>query len=126
MSDQWFYGIADCNGLESFEHDLKEMAMDLFLEEEEKKKKTSQQFGMCLRAQANQQKHSVVYRVLLPDDSVDEIEKLMGENKNEEALQLLKKSCKETMVGTYGTTKAAAKKNWEMIPNRSLDTTGTA
>jgi hypothetical protein len=25
------------------------------------------------------------------------------------------------MLGTYGTTKAAAEKNWKMIPNADLD-----
>ncbi len=118
---QWYYGLADCHGIESFVHDLENEMMDLFLPVDDKKAKTSQQFAMCLRAQANAQRHAVVYRAKLPDAVATEIEDLLKKSKYVEALELLKDNAEEVMIGTYGTTKKAAEKNWKMIPNPDLD-----
>ena len=118
---QWYYGLADCHGIESFVHDLENEMMDLFLTGDDKKAKTNQQFAMCLRAQANAQRHAVVYRAKLPDAVATEIEDLLKKSKYVEALELLKDNAEEVMIGTYGTTKKAAEKNWKMIPNPDLD-----
>ena len=95
--------------------------MNLFMNDDDKKVKNSQQFVMCLRAQANAQRHAVVYRVELDDDVVPEIEDLVNSGKFEEALRKIKEYCKQVMIGIYGTTKSAAAKNWAMIPNKDLD-----
>lgn len=122
--DIWFYGLADANGIESFVEDLDIMASDVFLSDEDKKSKNSQQFAMCLRAQANQQRHAVVYRVLLDTEDSDAVESLIKDSKFADALTLVKEKAKEVQLGTYGTTKRAAEKNWNMIPNPSLDPHG--
>ena len=122
--DIWFYGLADANGIESFVEDLDIMASDVFLSDEDKKAKNSQQFAMCLRAQANQQRHAVVYRVLLDTEDSDVVESLIKDSKFTDALTLVKEKAKEVQLGTYGTTKRAAEKNWNMIPNPSLDPHG--
>lgn len=119
--DIWFYGLADSNGIESFVEDLDTMASDVFLSDEDKKAKNSQQFAMCLRAQANQQRHAVVYRVLLDTEDSDVVESLIKDSKFADALTLVKEKAKEVQLGTYGTTKRAAEKNWNMIPNPNLD-----
>lgn len=118
---QWYYGLADCHGIESFVHDLENEMMDLFMDSGDKKVKTSQQFAMCLRAQANQQRHAVVYRAKLSNDAAEHIEDLLKKSEYEGALEYLKDNAEEVMVGTYGTTKRAAEKNWKMIPNPDLD-----
>ena len=79
---------------------------------------------MCLRAQANQQRHAVVYRVLLDTEDSDVVESLIKDSKFTDALTLVKEKAKEVQLGTYGTTKRAAEKNWNMIPNPSLDPHG--
>lgn len=119
--DIWFYGLADANGVESFIEDLDVMASEVFQSDKEKKAKNSQQFAMCLRAQANQQKHSVVFRVLMNTEDSDQVETLMKESSFVEALQMIKDKAKEVQLGTYGTTKSAAAKNWGMISNPALD-----
>ena len=67
--NQWYYGLADCHGIESFVFDVDSQVEDLFFPIENKQAKTSQQFAMSLRAQANAQRHAVVYRALIPDES---------------------------------------------------------
>ena len=119
--NQWYYGIADCHGIESFVLDVDESVREIFFTNEENKQKTSQQFAMCLRAQANQQRHAVVYRALIPEGKDDEIEKTIKAGDYARGLQLVKEYATEVMVGTYGTTKKAAEKNWKMIPNPDLD-----
>jgi hypothetical protein len=117
----WFYGLADCHGIESFVHDLDDTSAALFFEEKDKKEKNSKQFAMCLRAQANQQRHAVVYRAAIPQSQIEVIEAFIKAGDYITALNEVKSSAKEIMLGTYGTTKAAAEKNWKMIPNADLD-----
>jgi hypothetical protein len=76
---------------------------------------------MCLRAQANQQRHAVVYRAAIPQSHVEIIEGFIKGGDYEAALKEIKDCSTEIMLGTYGTTKAAAEKNWKMIPNPDLD-----
>ena len=117
----WYYGIADCHGLESFITDVHERVMDLFFTEMEDKNKASNQFAMCLRAKENQQRHAVVYRVLLHLEVAEEIEKDMKDGNFLDALVKVKENALTLQVGTFMTTKAAAEKNWRMIPNPDLD-----
>jgi len=117
----WFYGLADCHGVESFVHDIDEGLTALFFSDSEKREKNSNQFAMCLRAQANQQRHAVVYRASIPQSKIEVIEAFIKGGDYEGALLEIKSCSSEIMLGTYGTTKAAAEKNWKMIPNPDLD-----
>lgn len=117
----WYYGLADCHGLESFIHDVHDDMMDLFFTKTESKSKNSDQYAMCLRARENQQRHAVVYRVCLPESITSEIEQCMKDGEYSQALSLVKENATETQMGTFMTTKAAAEKNWRMIPNPDLD-----
>ena len=117
----WFYGLADCHGVESFVHDIDDASKDIFMTQEDDKTIRSQQFAMCLRAQANAQRHAVVYRAAIPQNKIADIEALIKDSKYEDALNSIKENAAEIMLGTYGTTKAAAEKNWRMIPNADLD-----
>ena len=117
----WYYGLADCHGIESFVHDVDEAISNMFFEEGAAQKVRSEQFGMSMRAHANQQRHAVVYRVLIPMEIAAEVEKDIADGKYMEALIKLKAGATETQLGTYATTKSAAEKNWKMIPNPDLD-----
>jgi hypothetical protein len=117
----WFYGLADCHGVESFVHDVDDMSKEIFMTVEDDKVVRSQQFAMCLRAQANAQRHAVVYRAAIPQTKIADIEALIKDGKYVDALNSIKEHASEIMLGTYGTTKAAAEKNWRMIPNPDLD-----
>lgn len=117
----WFYGLADCHGVESFVHDVDDMSKEIFMTVEDDKVTRSQQFAMCLRAQANAQRHAVVYRASILHSKVADIEALIKDGKYMDALNSIKENAAEIMLGTYGTTKAAAEKNWRMIPNPDLD-----
>jgi hypothetical protein len=89
--------------------------------QEDDKVVRSQQFAMCLRAQANAQRHAVVYRAAIPQSKIADVEALIKDGKYTDALNAIKEHASEIMLGTYGTTKAAAEKNWKMIPNPDLD-----
>lgn len=117
----WFYGLADCHGVESFVHDLDDSSAALFLNNKDSKEKNSKQFAMCLRAQANQQRHAVVYRAAIPQSRIAIIESYIENGDYAGALNEIKSCYTEIMLGTYGTTKAEAKRNWEKIPNPRLD-----
>jgi len=117
----WYYGLADCHGLESFVHDVDDSMTDLFFTKQESKSKSSDQYAMCLRARENQQRHAVVYRVLLPEEIVKMIEQDLKDGNYQKALQEVKENTVKVQVGTFMTTKAAAEKNWRMIPNPDLD-----
>ena len=117
----WFYGLGDCHGVESFVHDIDDASKEIFMTQEDDKVVRSQQFAMCLRAQANAQRHAVVYRAAIPQSAIPGIETLIKDGKYTDALNSIKENASEIMLGTYGTTKAAAEKNWKMIPNPDLD-----
>lgn len=117
----WYYGLADANGLESFQEETSPMVLSVFFDPKEEKRIQGLQFAMALRAQANQQRHAVVYRVLLEDKDGDAIDALVKSGKVVEALIMLKNKAKSVLFSTHGTTLLAAKKNWRLIPNSDLD-----
>ena len=117
----WYYGLADANGLESFQEDIDPMAAAVFFSPEEQKKVKNYQFAMALRAQANQQRHAVVFRALVEDKDGDAIDALVKSGKVVEGLIMLKEKAKSVLFATHGTTLSAAKKNWKLIPNSDLD-----
>lgn len=117
----WYYGLADANGLESFQEDIDPMAAEVFFSPEEVKKVKNYQFAMALRAQANQQRHAVVFRALVEDKDGDAIDALVKAGKVVEGLIMLKEKAKSVLFATHGTTLAATKKNWKLIPNSDLD-----
>ena len=117
----WYYGIADCNGLESFNYIPAEGIIDLFLEEKDEKEIRDHVYFLALRANANSKRHAVVYRAAIPQSQIDVIEEFIKAGDYASALNEVKSCAKEVMLGTYGTTKSAAEKNWKMIPNPDLD-----
>lgn len=121
--DAWYYGLADCRGIESFVHDVDEAIASMFLEDGETERIKSNQFALAMRAMANPQRFAVVYRVLLPVEVAREVEKDLENGKYMEALNRVKKGAKVVELGTYATTKSAAEKRWKMIPNPDLDPT---
>lgn len=108
-----YYGIADAHGLESFRQatidldvggfniDPKELAM------------------MVLRAQANSQRHAVVYQVDLPVQSARDIQRMLDDGEYTEALLELKEKAKEVKLAR--STGHNAEKAWNKIPNPDLD-----
>jgi hypothetical protein len=116
-----YFGLADCHGLESFAFDPADSIKDFMLDDDTNKENNSKKIMMSLRANANAQRHAVVYRVSLEDAAADEIEKLLSEGKYVEALLKVKEHGEELELGTYGTTLSAAEKRWGMIPNPNLD-----
>jgi hypothetical protein len=121
--ENWYYGLADCNGVESFTLVIDEIA-DLFLDEPAAADVRGKQFALTMRAHSNQQRHAVVYRVKLDQEASKIIEELIKKGDYIEALVQIKARAIETQLGTYATTLSAAKKNWDMIPNPSLDPYG--
>ena len=99
------FGIADCYGIESY--------LDV------KKKKKVLAF-MQLRAEANRQRHAVVYEVeVLP--AVDrKIRGLLKKKDWVNSLKVLKKEA--SMVSVM--KRAGMKNSWGMIPNPKLDPYG--
>ena len=119
--ESWYYGLADCHGVESFVVEVDSVIHSMFLGDGSEQKVRAEQFGLSMRAHANAQRHAVVYRVLIPLDVAELIEKDIAAGKYLDALIKIKANAKETQLGTYATTKSAAEKNWNMIPNPDLD-----
>lgn len=117
----WFYGLADCHGVESFVHEVSPVARELFFAPEESENVQAGQYAMCLRAHANPQRHAVAYRVKMDDSKSDIVQEMLKKSQYIEALNFIKENCEELQLGTQYTTKKAAEKNWNMIPNPDLD-----
>lgn len=111
-----FHGIADANGLESFEPigfdaetgrfkaDLREISM------------------MVLRARANRHRYAVVFEADVPTEPAREIKSLMKEGKFEEALLKLKESTTKIKIAQLKEGgEDWARKAWKLIPNPDLD-----
>lgn len=109
-----YIGIADCHGLESFIPAKKFNA-----EEESFTMNNSAVAFMKMRADANRQRHAVVYKAKVSGDDSDEIERLMADGQYAEALIFLKDNARE--VGLIKSGMGNAEKSWNMIPNPDLD-----
>lgn len=117
----WFYGLADCHGVESFVHEVSPMARELFFAPEESENVSAGQYAMCLRAHANPQRHAVAYRVKMEEEDSNKVQEMLKNTQYVEALNYIKEHAIELQLGTQYTTKKAAEKNWKMIPNPDLD-----
>ena len=117
----WFYGLADCHGVESFVHEVSPIARELFFAPEESEDVIAGQYAMCLRAHANPQRHAVAYRVKMEESKSIEVQEMLKKTQYVEALRFIKENMEELQLGTQYTTKKAAEKNWNMIPNPDLD-----
>jgi hypothetical protein len=105
------YGIADAHGLESFrpttfnsdvegfEVDPRELSM------------------MVLRANANRQRHAIVYQADIPVSSCREINAMMKSGQHSEALTKLKSDATDIKIARS----PGAEKSWNLIPNPDLD-----
>ena len=106
-----YYGIADAHGLESFNpvawnSDVERFEVD-----------TRELSMMVLRANANRQRHAVVYQADLSVPACKEITALMKEGKTDEALLKLKEDAKRINLAKS----PGAEKSWGLIPNPDLD-----
>lgn len=125
----WYYGIADCKGIESF---LKEPSLarsqnldrlhglglsDVSGKEDPDKKA----FGgnltmMMMRCSANPQRHPVVYRVKLSEAAAQMVDDMLTDGDYEEALRFIKGTAEEVQLAGSG-----GEKRWNKIPNPELD-----
>ena len=96
-----YSGIADAHGIESF-----------FAEAKVKTERLA--FPLLLRANTNRQRHAVFYTVELTQDRVDEIEKLLSDDKYKEALITLKKLA--VTIGFPESHDEEYRDSWEQIP----------
>jgi hypothetical protein len=128
----WYYGIADCHGVESFikEPDLSRSAnMDKLKslglsdkggEDEPEKKGYGGNLGMMMmRSKFNSQRHPVVYRVKMSDDLANMVEELLADGEYADALIAIKDYAEEVQLARGQGTNS--EKLWKAIPNPSLD-----
>lgn len=127
----WWVGLADCNGVESFikEPDMSDAndadrLAELGLEEvgagNKLRKGWSNQVKMMqMRAGANAQRHSVVYRVSMRPEEASQVNNLVNAGEYIEALDLIKQVALETQIARG--TGINAEKAWNKIPNPDLD-----
>ena len=98
-----YYGIADCHGLESFIKEDSDMSKNMNI--------------MKVRADANEQRHAILYVTKLDTKNADFIEGLINKGKYKEALTYLKEVTKDIKVSGG----EDAKKSLDVIPNPELD-----
>jgi hypothetical protein len=112
-----YVGLCDCYGLESF-ISLPERVLETELAGENGTKSTNELVNMLsLRAQANRQRHAVIFRVEVDDADAQAIKWLMDGERYAEALEKLKKCATQVEVGKF----PGMKKSWRLIPNPELD-----
>jgi len=132
---KWYVGIADCRGVESFieephrEEHLSQVDRlhDLGLVEPGAPTRKDITKGhndllsiLSMRCMYNQQRHPVVYRVLLSDSSAEHIQDLVDSGEYEEALIAIKDMAEEVQLAK-SIGGGNLEKRWKMIPNPDLD-----
>lgn len=130
----WYFGIADCHGLESFNKEnidhnyLNQLDRihDLGLADETAptRKSVMQEYNgqlnmMMMRCRYNEQRHPVVYRVLLTDDVAELVQSLMDGGDYINALNTIKMGAHEIQLARG--QGANLERRWNMIPNPDLD-----
>ena len=74
---------------------------------------------LTMRAEANRQRHAVVYVVEVTTDTVNEIRRLLEEKDFKHALVTMKTRC--LTIGFPDRYKESYERSWKMIPNDDLD-----
>lgn len=133
-SASWYFGIADCHGVESFnkeniDHDYLnqlDRIHDLGLADETAptrksvmKEYNGQLSMMVMRCRFNEQRHPVVYRVLLTDDDAEMVQDLVDAGDYINALEVIKHNSQEIQLARG--QGANLERRWSMIPNPDLD-----
>lgn len=128
---RWYYGIADCKGLESFLRAPSQLDMDAAVElldmgliSKEDSEAVTSEFNrtvsmMSLRCQFNAQRFAVVYMAELTDSNAETVEELLRDGEYEEALMYLKDSA--VTIKLARGRGVNAEKAWHKIPNPELD-----
>jgi|GEM_PF-1080778 hypothetical protein len=128
---EWYYGIADCKGLESFlkvpdEMDEEEAddLLNMGIISQEERDNVNKEFRhtvsmMSLRCQFNQQRHAVVYMVQLRPEDAEEVEAFLQEGDYEQALIHIKSTAE--VVKLARGRGLNSEKAWNKIPNPELD-----
>jgi len=128
----WYYGIADCHGLESF---IKEPNREVWTEVDflnsigvsdissakldDKKAFNGQLNMMQMRCSANMQRHPVIYRVLMETDDADMVQDQLDRGDYIMGLKIVKANSKEIQLARG--TGRNLEKQWAKIPNPELD-----
>lgn len=118
----WYYGLADCHGIESFIIDQTTDDWDLMFAKEDSLETTKGQImALAMRAFSNKERKAVAFRAMLHRSDVDAIEELLKSGEHIKALDTLKQKAIEVEVASFGFPKDDSRKNWELIPNPKLD-----
>ncbi len=126
MSLVKYWGIADCNGLQSFIKISQALQAKLvwdkfsgitFDSEVESQNLNSSMHGAVMSCRHNSQRHSVVYKIEIEESDAKEIEIEMKTN-SISALMLVKAKSKEIALAK---DVPGAKGMWDKIPNPDLD-----
>lgn len=126
MSIVKYWGIADCNGLQSFikiSQSLQtkltwdKFAGNTFDSSVENEELNASLHGAVMSCRYNSQRHSVVYKIEIEENDAKEIEKEIKTN-SILALMLVKAKAKEIALAK---DVPGAKGMWNKIPNPDLD-----
>jgi len=128
----WYYGIADCHGLESF---IKEPNREVWTEVDflnsigvsdissanldDKKAFNGQLNMMQMRCSANMQRHPVIYRALMEPEDADMVQDQLDSGDYIMGLKIVKANSKEIQLARG--TGRNLEKQWAKIPNPELD-----
>lgn len=124
---KFYYGIADCNGLESFLEAPGSLGTDdelIALGLTDEPSLDTIEYNrtvtmMALRCKFNNQRHAVVYSAELLESDAKTIEALLRLGKYEDALNYLKSEAVSIKLARG--TGINAERAWNKIPNPSLD-----
>jgi hypothetical protein len=109
-----FFGIADCHGIESL-IPIEKAQRNLWIEDSHPEVPMA---ILKIRADANRQRHTVLYKISITETQYLKISKLIKEGKHKEALLYIKKNVDDIGI------EHGREKSWRMIPNDDLDPWG--
>ena len=131
-NSKWYYGIADCHGLESFIEEpilhsaekldrLNKLGLSPYGSKDDPnaKERNHNLNMMQMRCNFNSQRHPVVYRARLAEDDAEMVQDLLDSGDYINALKVVKGNSEEVQL-TRGRG-GSAEKAWRMIPNPDLD-----
>ncbi len=123
VDGEWYYGIADCKGLESFMpapnvEELGELE-DMGFTGGQAKSFNHTLSMMSMRCHFNQQRHPVVYMAKLAADDAEMVQDLLDSGDYINALEVVKANSIEVKLARG--QGANLEKRWRMIPNPDLD-----
>lgn len=114
----WFYGYGNNEGLQFLKEDPENLSTELFYDEVAKKKigdeKKKDLWVLSNRAYKEKEKNGVVFKINMPDSSLEEL-KSLKETDPKKAMAVIYEKARHIHLGTHGTTLEEANEKFHSV-----------